>query len=425
MNDLLYLVHRIPFPPRKGDKVRSFNFLKHLSRSYRVHLAAFIDDRADLEHCDAVREMCTSAEFDRIRPRFAKAMSLRALASGDPLTVKYFASRRIERWVHQVMQRNQIQRVLVFSSSMAPFVAPYLSDRVRRGVVAPSTSRASGFWRHGVRSVIDFVDVDSEKWLSYGESHSGPVGVLYRREAHQLLSFEREMAHCFDASVFVSEDEAALFRRKAPEAAPRVHAVANGVDAEYFCADHDLTNPYPVGHPVGVFTGAMDYKANIDAAVWFARDVLPLVQAAHSDFHFYIVGANPAPAVRRLARSDGVTVTGTVDDIRPYIRYATVALAPLTVARGIQNKVLEAMAMARPVVASPAAMEGIEYGHGLGDLIGANAQEFAARVVQLVREPERGDELGRQAARFVRERYDWAASARQLVDILESNGEAQ
>jgi len=396
---LLFLVHRIPFPPRKGDKVRSFHFLRHLNQHYRVHLGTFVDDAADLEHVDTVRAMAESVSIRRLRPRLSRALSARALATGEPLSIAYFASGALARWVRHTLAAHHVTRVLVFSSSMAQYVLAHL--------------------RPGMHTVIDFVDVDSEKWRNYAELHGGAMGWVYRREGRRLLEHERTLAARFDASVFVSREEAALFRRLAPESAARVHHVTNGVDAAYFdpAAGHD--DPYPEGGPVLVFTGAMDYRANVDAVTWFAEAVFPRVRARVPGARFCIVGAKPAPAVRALAAREGVTVTGAVPDVRPYLAHADLAVAPLRVARGVQNKVLEAMAMALPVVATRAAVEGIEPGHGLDEWLADEPEALAARVAAALAAP---GERGACARRFVLERYHWPASASELVRLIEGRG---
>lgn len=395
---LLYLVHRIPYPPRKGDKVRSYHLLRHLGEHYRVHLGTFVDDPEDLAHVDAVRTMCESLSVRRLRPRLSRALSARALATGEPLSVAYFASRTLSQWVRHTVATHHVTRVLVFSSSMAQYVLQHL--------------------RPGVRSVLDYVDVDSEKWRNYAELHAGAMSWVYRREGRRLLEHERLLATRFDASVFVSREEAALFRRLAPESAGRVHHVSNGVDARYFDPQASHPDPYPPGGPVLVFTGAMDYRANVDAVVWFCEAVLPRVQKAIPGARFCIVGANPTPTVRALAAKEGVTVTGAVPDVRPYLAHAAVSVAPLRVARGVQNKVLEAMSMALPVVATPAAVEGIEAGHGLEPWLAEEPDDLVRRVEQVL---AAGRDAGPGAAfrSFVLAHYDWSASAAGMRALIE------
>jgi sugar transferase (PEP-CTERM/EpsH1 system associated) len=231
---------------------------------------------------------------------------------------------------------------------------------------------------------------------------------LYRREGDKLLAFEREVAAAATRSFFVTDNEADLFRGLAPECAGRVEAIENGVDSEQFSPDHDLPTPYPAGKRTVVFTGAMDYWPNVDAVTWFANQVLPNLRVKWPDLTFYIVGRSPTPAVQVLA-GEGVVVTGTVPDVRPYLRHADAVVAPLRVARGIQNKILEAMAMSRPVVASVSCAGAIEARLGEELLTAATAADFAATVDALLAEPARADAIGQAARQRVVGRYSWAA----------------
>jgi len=268
----------------------------------------------------------------------------------------------------------------------------------------------------GLRRVVDMVDVDSDKWRQYAAKRTWPLSAAYSREAAALLSFERKVAREFDATLFVSDAEADLFRRLAPESAARVHGVANGVDCEYFDATRGYDNPFPADHLPIVFTGAMDYWPNVDAVVWFAQQVMPLLKA-QPRLRFYIVGSNPSSVVKALAADPAIVVTGRVEDVRPYLAHGAIAVAPLRVARGIQNKVLEAMAMGRPIVASPAALEGIGP-EAAKYLVSAESREdFAAAITQIL--SGKGPEaLGAEAAVCARETYGWGRSLRHLEDLL-------
>ncbi|HRZ05528.1 MAG TPA: TIGR03087 family PEP-CTERM/XrtA system glycosyltransferase [Candidatus Competibacteraceae bacterium] len=340
MHDLLFLVHRIPFPPNKGDKVRSFHLLRHLAQHYRIWLGTFVDDPDDWRHVDEVRRFCAEVYCAPLDPRRARLWSLRGLATGEPLTLPYYRQAGLQAWVDRVVTEHGIERALVFSSAMAQYLRRPPLDRLRR--------------------VMDFVDVDSAKWAQYAENKPWPFSWIYRRESDRLLTFERAVAQEFAASVFVTAEEAALFCRLAPEVpAEKVLTVANGVDTDYFNPDREYPNPYPAEERVLVFTGAMDYWANVDAVEWFARTVFPEIHRAAPDSRFYIVGARPAATVQQLTTVPGVRVTGTVPDVRPYIAHAEFSVAPLRIARGVQNKVLEAMAMGKPVLATSAALEGI------------------------------------------------------------------
>jgi len=251
------------------------------------------------------------------------------------------------------------------------------------------------------------VDVDSDKWRQYAQSRSWPMSWIYRREAERLLRFERAAGAAFDATLLVSEEEAALFRRLAPEAAPRVHALRNGVDLAWFDPAVEHPSPYEGPGPHLVFTGAMDYWPNVDAVGWFVEEVMPRLRAGFPRLEFHVVGSRPTERVRELAGEPGVQVTGAVPDIRPWIAHADAAVAPMRIARGIQNKVLEAMAMARPVVVSPMGAEGIEAEAGRELLVAESGEAFAGALAGLLQDGKRAAALGRAARERVVAEYGW------------------
>ncbi len=396
MQDVLYLTHRIPYPPNKGDKVRSYHFLKYLSARYRVHLATFVDDADDWRHVETVRKLCGESHFAGLNPITARIRSLTGLLRRAPLSLFYYRDERLQRWVSELLERLPVRYIVVFSSVMAQYV-----------MCAGKTRR-----------IVDFVDVDSDKWKQYALTKPWPLSLIYRREAGQLLRYERDVAQAFDASVFVSDAEAELFRQLAPESAAKTCAIHNGVDAEYFSPRRDHANPYGAAERVLVFTGAMDYWPNVDAAEWFARKIFPAVHARRPDSRFYIVGARPAFAVIKLAELPGVVVTGTVADIRPYLAHAEIAVAPLRIARGIQNKVLEAMAMARPVIASPEAAEGIFARPGEELLVAAGEDEFISKIVSLLEDGNGAAIMGRAGRERVLAGYSWDTNIGEIENLV-------
>jgi sugar transferase (PEP-CTERM/EpsH1 system associated) len=239
---------------------------------------------------------------------------------------------------------------------------------------------------------------------------------LYRRESRSLLGYERQVAHEFDASLFVSQAEADLFKQLAPESAAKASFFNNGVDAGYFSPAHEYSNPYPSDEAAIVFTGAMDYWPNIDAVQWFAREILPAVLASNPDARFYIVGSRPATQVQALATLAGVHVTGAVPDIRPYLAHARLAVAPLRIARGVQNKVLEAMAMAKPVVASIQALEGITANIGEEALLARGRAEFIATISTLLQHPQYN--IGQAARARILADYTWERNLARVDELL-------
>ncbi|MFA9439042.1 TIGR03087 family PEP-CTERM/XrtA system glycosyltransferase [Uliginosibacterium sp. sgz301328] len=392
---LLYLVHRIPFPPNKGDKVRSHNLLRHLARNYRVFLGTFIDDDDDWQHVGALQAWCEEVEVIGLSPRLARLRSLAGLFGSEALSLPYYRSARLQAWVSRVMAEHDIRRVVVFSSSMAQY--------------APQAD--------GVRCVVDFVDVDSAKWSRYADDHRGALAWLYRREGRRLAEFEAATARRADASVLVSDAEAELLRALVPDARTRIHGVSNGVDAEFFSPVQQLPDPYQPGTCAVVFTGAMDYWPNIDAVQWFVGEVWPRLRAQRDDLSFYIVGMNPAMSVKALDGRDGIVVTGRVPDVRPYLAHAVVAVAPLRLARGIQNKVLEAMAMARPVVVSPQAAIGIDAREGDEWLLASDVPAWLRQIGRVLDGHLPG--LGPRARARVLAAYSWEANLARFDALIE------
>lgn len=398
MGELLYLVHRIPYPPNKGDKIRSFHFLEHLSKHWNIHLGAFVDDPNDWRYAEELSKYCADVQLVPLNSLKAKVGSVGAFFSGEALSVPYYYSNELAHWIEQRRREFKFDAVLVFSGAMAQYV---MND----------------YWK-ALPRVIDFVDVDSDKWRQYAESKVGIMRFIYQREARKLLEFERKVAIEFDASVFVSEHEREMFAELAPECAEKIFAVNNGVDIGRYDLNLNFENPYATGVDAVVFTGAMDYWANVDAVLWFAKEIWPQVHKARSEARFYIVGSNPSENVKSLAQLPGVTVTGAVDDVRPYLAHARVAVAPMRIARGVQNKVLEAMAMSLPVVTTPAGYEGIEAIQGQELVVADSSEQFAKEVLDLFSGMRR--ETVRLAARKrIETDYTWEHTLQRLDAALE------
>lgn len=386
MADVLMLAHRIPYPPNKGDKIRTYQVLKRLSALYRVHLGTFIDDPEDEQYLPAVQAMCASVHAVRLAPRRAKLASLWGLATGEPLTLRFYRDDGLARWTHELRGRHALTAVVATASSMVPY-ADQLS---------------------GVPLLLDLIDLDSAKWTGYADAHRWPMSWLYRREGRSLLAYERSAVSRARRSYLVTENEVQLFCSLAPEVAGRVEAMGNGVDADFFDPAAGRPSPFAPGEQALVFTGAMDYWPNVDAVQWFSRDVLPVLRTQRPGLRLHVVGRNPTAAVRALA-GEAVSVTGTVPDVRPYLQHAAVVVAPLRLARGLQNKVLEAMAMQCAVVAASPCVAAIDAVPGR-DLFGADdAAEYVQTIERLLDAPDAAAQVGRAARRCVLEHYSWAA----------------
>lgn len=395
MPALLFLCHRIPYPPDKGDKIRAWHILRHLAQSYAIHVGCFVDDPADWVHLPRLARECADLAAFPLNPTVQKIRSLpRILRAGQPLTLGYFHHQGLARWVERKLAQHRFAVIYVYCSAMVPYAM---------GAAAPSR-------------ILDMVDVDSEKWVAYAAQAGFPARLVWVREARSLLAFERLAAKSFDRTLFVSEEECRHFSGLAPESADRLEWVENGVDLAYFAPNPAWPSPFAADEAAIVFTGAMNYPPNVDAVQWFAREVMPILRRSHRQARFHIIGANPAPELRRLTGRDDVRLTGRVADTRPYLAHAALVVAPLRIARGIQNKVLEAMAMARPVLATPQAFTGIRAVPGRELLLaqGAEAMADAAAAVLAGRYPG----LGEAARAAVARGHDWRATLQKLDTLL-------
>ena len=396
---LLFLCHRIPYPPEKGEKIRAWHILDRLAESWDVELGCLVDDPADLDHLGALKARCSAVEWRAVSRRKQGLRAVTSVRPGLPLTLGWFHEPGLSAWARGGLAEGRYGAVFVYSSAMAP----YAMGPASRGP-AP-------------RRVLDMVDVDSEKWRAYAAGAGLPMGPVWAREARTLLAFERRAAAAFDLTLFVSPAERDRFVELAPEAAGRADWLENGVDLDRF--DPSVPRERPFGPaPALVFTGTMDYRPNVEAVTWFAQEVMPILRRRNPAPEFHIVGANPAPSVAALASLPGVHVTGRVPDVRPYLAHADVAVAPLRIARGIQNKVLEAMSMARPVVASPQAHEGVRARAGKDLLVADGAEETARRVAEVLDGAHPG--LGAAARAAVLGTYPWSVTLRRLDAMMGS-----
>ena len=395
LKNLIFISHRMPWPLNKGEKIRGWNLLQHLAKSYRIYLGVVVDDPADMAHVDRMRTVCVDVGAFPIDKQKQKYHALLRARPGRPLMPDFYFSPALQRWIDGTMARTPMDVVYIYSVAMGPY--------------------AIGLDRPG--KLLDAQDIDSEKWAEYATKARFPMRAVWAREARTLLAYERRAAAACDATFFVSQPEADRFIELAPEVAVRVSAVECGVDLERFSPGQSYPSPFTGTAPCLVFTGNMDYWPNADAVIWFAGEVLPLLRETVPDAQFWIVGANPGPQVQALASVPGVNVTGRVEDVRPYVAHAAAVVCPLRIARGIQNKVLEGMAMGRPVIASPPAYEGVRAEAGAELLVADGAAAF----VQAIRAVLAGEHPGLgTAARGAMERgYAWPAVLAALDRVIE------
>lgn len=399
MKHLLFLCHRIPFPPNKGDKIRSFNMLKKLSEHYIVHLAAFVDDPEDWQYEANLKKYCESLSLVALNKKTATIKSATAFISNKPLTLSYFYNAQIAKFTRKILAAYEDADVFVFSSSMAQYVDNEKHKHLNR--------------------VIDFVDVDSDKWRQYSEKKSWPMSWVFRREAKLLEKEEVRLTARFDRSLFVSPQEASHFCDLVPEnLREKVGFVLNGVDTKYFSPS--FSKEMDESGPFLSFTGAMDYWANVDAVVWFVKNVWPQVLINHPNLRFYIVGGNPTEEVRALQQSKGVVVTGRVEDVRPFIKNAAICIAPMRIARGIQNKVLEAMAMAKPMVLTNMAADGITIPEEQEKYLADDAHSFCNGILNLLGSTQEQKLVGASNCAVIENNFKWKNTLTSLLDSFKT-----
>jgi len=396
MRDLLFLAQRLPHPPIKGEKIRHLQVLKYLAQSYNIYLGCLSDNKADIPHIDTLCALCRDIHVAWRDRRMAYLTCMQGLLIGQSLSVMFFRQRGLLDWVRNVIQTVRPAVIFVGSSNMAPYVLDL---------------------PHAGTRVVDLMDVDSAKWRAYANKAVGPMRLVYRREWRAISALEHRIARECDLASFVSDAEAALFASQAPDCAGRIRSIRSGVDHRYFDPALDHAPAYDTSRPTYVFTGTMDYPPNIDAVIWFANAVLPEIRRTLPAAQFYVVGNDPTSRVKRLRRIDGVFITGRVPDVRPYVVHATASVAPMGIARGIQNKVLEAMSLARPVVLTASALEGIAAEPGRDVIVRETADGFATACARLATSDD-GVAIGRAARACVLRHHDWAVTLRGFDDVL-------
>lgn len=391
------LAQRFPFPPNRGDRIRSYHLLRFLSQHFEVCLGCTTDEMVSPDqlahiqlYCDSVA-VGTTSRFTRILGAFHSA------ALGHSLTEGFFYSSQLSKSIQQMHRTKKFDAILVFCSSMYPYAI--------RGSLKT------------VPILVDLVDVDSRKWRQLAESNPIPKKWLYAFESHRVKQLERAIIKRAFALTLVSDQEAELFREDVG-AHLRLRGISNGVDTEYFSplstASRETSNTAATRL---VFTGVMDYPPNVEGILWFCREVMPLIQS-HTEVQLDIVGRRPNASVRKLASNPAVRVVGEVPDVRPYLAQAHIAISPLHLARGIQNKVLEAMASGLPLVVTPQSAEGIAAEDGVHFSVAETAAGFARRVVELAQDPKKRLQFAVSARELVVSKYSWSAKLAPFRQLL-------
>jgi len=389
---ILFLTHRVPYPPNKGDKLRAFNILKHLSRRHLVHLACLSEDRSDLEYRDELTKYAQEIDVVFMSALWRRFKSAFYLFSKRPLTLPHFYSQSLAAKIKKAMDKERFDLIYIYSSCMAQYV---LEDKK-------------------TRKIMDFIDVDSDKWYQYSQFARFPLNIIYGLEGAKLRRYEEKIAANVEKCIAVSNEEIGLFKSFLPK--EKLLAISNGVDFEYFKPGN---NGYERNRLI--FTGAMDYFANVDAVLYFYRAIFPLIRKQVPGTRLFIVGANPSKEVQALARDRDVTVTGFVEDIRPYLERSSVCVAPLRIGRGIRNKILEAMSMGVPVVTMTRALFGIDAMPERDIFIADEPEQFAKKTINLLKDNELRQKTSKNSRKLIQEKFDWGISLDKLHRLIHND----
>ncbi|MXO66025.1 TIGR03087 family PEP-CTERM/XrtA system glycosyltransferase [Altericroceibacterium endophyticum] len=402
--EILFLAHRMPFPPDRGDKIRATHVLRHLASISPVHVATFAETREDWAQQATLGDCCASYCL-AARTKPLPLAGMQALLTRKPVSLTAFSHPRLRRFIRKTLAERPIGAIYVFSGQMGQYV-PRRFD----GVV-----------------LADLVDVDSAKFEAYAAQRAGLGAKAYLREAKLLSQEEERIIRRADRTLLISDAEAALMQQRiAPDLAPKLSVMGNGINAAFFNPEivsaHDEIAAAPGPHCV--FTGQMDYPPNIAAVTRVVERILPALRDTYPDAQFHIVGRAPTSEVTALGQQAGCRVWGAVPDMRPYLKAADLVLAPLTIARGVQNKVLEAMAMARAVLVSPEAATGIPAKPGRDFLVGQDDDALISAALEVFADRQAASQLGAAARAFVQQEMSWSAKLSNLSSWLEKRNAA-
>ena len=400
MIPLLLLAHRLPYPPNRGDKIRSYHLMKWLSQYFDIYLGTFYDDPKDEKYIDDIR--CFTKEIFAVPLPLNKFKKIKkglvALVKGKPVTVECFRSKSMQTWVNNTVTNNRIAHAFVICSSMAPYV---LNKNLKFE-----------------NKIIDLIDLDSDKWFQYYQKFSGIMSLIYLRESKKLFKFEKEIAEHFDSCLFVSQVETTLFNEKTyNQYMDSTFSIQNGIDSDYFCSQHiDESNLQERQYLV--FTGTMNSISNVESILWFINTVWLRLHQAYPSLELFIVGNTPVEKVLYWHNKLGITVTGFVSDVRPFLKYCIVAVAPMILARGVQNKVLEAMAMGKSLVLTKKAAEGVLISEPQLNFVTNDDSEMLVFLSYLIDNPAEAATVGKLNRQFVLREYSWEKTLEPLRTLL-------
>lgn len=388
--NILFLTQRVPFPPHRGDKLRAYHILKSIAKKHKIWLFSMADVKSDLQYKKELSSFCHHVEIELFSPFFKKITSFSSFFSGTALTFHYFYSRKLKEKINKLLSKEKFDVIYVYSSSMVQYIPDDFKGRI----------------------IMDFIDADSDKWEQYARFSRLPWNKIYKRESTLIREVEKDMLKHSDVSLVVSEKDKEILQSIVPSA--RVEVTRNGVDIDSFSPRKTSPEKFSV-----VFTGIMDYFPNVDGVEFFIKHIWLHLKNDIPQAKFYIVGGNPLPKIKRLESKEDIYVTGYVPDIREYLQKASVCVVPLRIARGIQNKILEALAMGVPVITTGIAAEGLNLTEEHGLLVADDITAFLEKTEEVLNNDELRQDLSSKAINGIRNHYTWDAPLRKVNEIIE------
>ena len=387
---VLYLCHRFPYPPRRGGKIRPFNMIRHLAKRHEVTVCSIARSPKEAEEAEGIAPYCARFFVHTVGEPLQTMRMIARLPTYTPSSLGYFHSTALARRIRSLLAAERFDLIFVHCSSMARYVANHSKTP----------------------KILDFGDMDSQKWLEYARYKAFPLSAGYRLEGWKMEAEEKRLARRFDLCTATTRGEWETL--DSFSAGTPTDWFPNGVDSEYFAPAGESYDPDTIS-----FVGRMDYYPNQECMFDFCAGTLPRLRARRPNLRLLIVGAEPTAAVRRLGESPGVTVTGSVPDVRPYLQRSALMIAPLNIARGTQNKILEAMAQGVPVVTSGVAARGVDAVAGEHFLVARTPAEFESAIMVILDRPEERARLAHAGRERMQTHHDWSRSMRRLDAIIE------
>ncbi len=401
---ILILAQRVPYPPNKGEKLRTFHQLEYLkNKGHSISVLAPYASESELQYFDVLdTTYCEHVLTHKLSRKFI-ALS-KGLIKGQSLSVANFYHPSLQKKFEDAICHCEFDVIMCSASSMAEYV--FQSEVLKSLPQKP-------------KLIMDFMDLDSDKWLQYSQQSKGPMRYVYHREHSILARYEQRIADEFSSCFFITDTEVSLFKKNYPHGT-NICAIENGIDKKLF---YPPQTPRQQTTPHFLFAGVMDYPPNIDAVQWFVENVWPRIVKQWPQAKFTIAGMNPSEKIKKLSSEPGIEITGFVDDIKPYFDHANIFVAPFRIARGVQNKVLQALACGLPVVASSMGAEGIRYTKDHDILLADSPTSFYEQIARLMQDHSLYQTISENGIETIDRHYSWESILQPLEALMKNTSQ--